>query len=133
MIRHDAETDSVNVFVCCTYNDSAMNEYSDSFEFLQEYSAEFKERQALSRVSNSIVECRWKDKGICAQWREILGESATSWRNVSAKPGCRALETQSKLVQVHLDAGSHERAARIGNGNVSEGVRKALAQYVSND
>ena len=110
-----------------------MNEYSDSFEFLQEYSTEFKERQALSRISNSIVECRWKDKGVCAQWREITGESATPWRNVFAILSSKASDSSNMSVQIHLDPVSHEKAVRIGNGDAAEGIRKALAQYVIND
>jgi hypothetical protein len=35
-----------------------------------------------------------------------------------------------KRVQVYLDAESLARAARIGNGNVSAGIRKALKQAV---
>jgi len=31
-----------------------------------------------------------------------------------------------KRVNVYLDAASLERAAELGNGNVSEGIRKAL-------
>lgn len=35
--------------------------------------------------------------------------------------------TGGKRVQVYLDAESLDRAANLGNGNVSEGIRKALA------
>ncbi len=104
-----------------------MNEYSDSFEFLQEHSAEFKERQALSRVSNSIVECRWRSQGVCAQWREIANECATPWNNVYALPGT---SEQRISIQIDLDALSHEKAIRIGEGDATEGIRKALAQYL---
>jgi len=110
-----------------------MNEYSDSFELLQEYCAEFKEHQALSRISNSIVECRWKDKGVCTQWREIVGESATPWRSVFALRSGAASESDNIPVQIYLDPVSHGKAIRIGNRDVAEGIRKALAQYVSND
>lgn len=110
-----------------------MNEYSDSFEFLQEYSVEFVERQALSRISNSIVECRWKDKGICAQWREIVGESATPWLNVFAMRSDTASNPDNMPVQIHLDPVSHGKAIRIGNGDAAEGIRKALAQYLGDD
>ena len=109
-----------------------MNEYSDSFEFLQEYSAEFKERQALSRISNSIVECRWKTKGITAEWREIAGDYASPWFSVSAAAPRKSAGnggTRGKRVQVTLDAESFAKAERIGNGNVSEGLRLALACY----
>ena len=110
-----------------------MNEYSDSFEFLQEYSAKFRERQARTRVSNSIVECRWKNEGVCAQWREITGESATSWHSVYATPSEKESDFRNISVQVHLDAISHEKAIRIGDGDASEGIRKALAHYVTSD
>ena len=109
-----------------------MNEYSDSFEFLQAYSAEFMERQALSRISNSIVACRWKAKGITAEWREIAGDFASPWFSVSATVPRKSTENggkHGKRVQVTLDAESHAKAERIGNGNVSEGLRLALACY----
>lgn len=104
-----------------------MNEYSDSFEFLQERSAEFKERQALSRVSNSIVECRWRSQGVCAQWREIADECATPWISVYARPDS---SEQRLSMHIELDALSHEKALRIGDGDATEGIRKALAQYL---
>jgi len=107
-----------------------MNEYSDSFEFLQEYSAEFKERQALSRVSNSIVECRWRSKDVCAQWREIAGGNATPWSSVYAMPGNIELKAQCISIQIQLDALSHEKATLIGDGDVNEGIRRALAHYL---
>jgi hypothetical protein len=109
-----------------------MNEYSDSFEFLQAYSAEFVERQALSRISNAIVECRWKTKGVTAEWREIAGEVAGPWFSVSATAPRKSAGVgakRGKRAQVMLDAESHAKAARIGNGNVSEGLRRALACY----
>lgn len=110
-----------------------MNEYSDSFEFLQEYSAEFKERQALSRVSNSIVECRWKTKGITAEWREIAGGCAGPWFSVSATAPRRRVVYRGKRVQVLLDAHSLEKAERIGGGNLCDGIRRALACYEISD
>ncbi len=112
-----------------------MNEYSDSFEFLQAYSAEFTERQALSRISNSIVECRWKTKGITAEWREIAGDSASPWFSVSATAPRKLAENGGRRgkrgtrVQLTLDAESFAKAERIGNSNVSEGLRRALACY----
>ncbi|MFT3850833.1 MAG: hypothetical protein QM739_19905 [Propionivibrio sp.] len=106
-----------------------MNEYSDSFQFLQEHSAEFKERQALSRISNSIVECRWKTEGITAEWREIAGDCASPWFSVSATAQRKPVENRGKRVQVLLDADSLEKAERIGNGNVSDGIRRALACF----
>lgn len=110
-----------------------MNEYSDSFEFLQEYSAEFKERQARSRVSNSIVECRWKTKGITAEWREIACGCAGPWFSVSATAPRRRVANRGKRVQVLLDADSLEKAERIGGGNLSDGIRRALACYEASD
>ena len=104
-----------------------MNEYSDSFEFLQAYSPAFKERQALSRVSNAIVECRWKVTGITAEWREITGGYAGPWFQVSADKPRKPPQRRSHRVQVFLDDDAYQKAIRIGNGNVSDGIRAALA------
>lgn len=110
-----------------------MNEYSDSFEFLQEYSPEFKERQALSRISNAIVECRWKVSGVTAEWREITGGYAGPWFSVSAvKPRKPALR-RGRRVQVLLDDDAYEKARRLGKGNVGEGIRAALADVDCTD
>lgn len=38
----------------------------------------------------------------------------------------RPAEVGGKRVQVYLDKASLEAAARLGNGNVSEGIRRAL-------
>ena len=35
-----------------------------------------------------------------------------------------------KRVNVYLDAASLARAAKLGNGNVSAGIRKALREFV---
>ena len=43
------------------------------------------------------------------------------------RPAGRPPEIGGKRVNVYLDAASLEYAARLGNGNVSEGIRKALA------
>lgn len=44
------------------------------------------------------------------------------------RPVGRPVEVRGKRVQVYLDAESLEIAARLGAGNVSEGLRKALRQ-----
>ena len=43
-------------------------------------------------------------------------------------PGRPAELTDGKRVNVYLDAASLERAAQLGNGNVSEGIRIALSK-----
>ena len=80
-----------------------MNEYSDSFEFLQAYSPEFMERQALSRISNAIVECRWKVSGVTAEWREITGGYAGPWFSVSALKPRKPWINQPDCLHCHLE------------------------------
>ena len=45
-----------------------------------------------------------------------------------AKPGRPSEMAGGKAVKVYLDAESIASATRLGNGNVSEGIRKALKQ-----
>lgn len=47
---------------------------------------------------------------------------------VANDPGRPAELTGGKRVNVYLDAASLDRAAELGNGNVSEGIRIALAK-----
>lgn len=110
-----------------------MNEYSDSFEFLQAYSPEFMERQALSRISNAIVECRWKVSGVTAEWREITGGYAGPWFSVSALKPRKPAQRHGRRVQVLLDDNDYEKALRLGNGNVSDGILAALSNVESQD
>lgn len=42
------------------------------------------------------------------------------------RPVGRPAEVSGKRVQVYLDAESLAIAAKLGNGNVSDGIRKAL-------
>lgn len=107
-----------------------MNEYSDSFEFLQKHSPEFIERQVMSRVSDAIVECRWVVEGESAQWREILSDNATGWHTVAATPAKGRPLTRGQRVRVWIDAEAYDKALRIGDGDAGEGVRKALALFV---
>ena len=44
------------------------------------------------------------------------------------RPVGRPSDVDGKRVQVYLDAESLKTAARLGYGNVSEGIRKALKQ-----
>lgn len=44
------------------------------------------------------------------------------------RPVGRPAEVGGKRVQVYLDSESLAIAAKLGNGNVSEGIRKALKQ-----
>ncbi len=44
------------------------------------------------------------------------------------RPVGRPSDVDGKRVQVYLDAESIAIATRLGNGNVSEGIRKALKQ-----
>lgn len=44
------------------------------------------------------------------------------------RPVGRPSDVDGKRVQVYLDVESLKTAARLGNGNVSEGIRKALKQ-----
>lgn len=107
-----------------------MNEYSDSFEFLQKHSPEFIERQVVSRVSDSIVECRWVVEGESAQWREILGENASGWHTVAATTAEGGPVMRGQRVRVWIDAEAYDKALRIGDGDAGEGLRKALALFV---
>ena len=107
-----------------------MNEYSDSFEFLQKHSSEFIERQVMSRVSDSIVECRWVVEGESAQWREILGDNASGWHTVAATPTRGKPVMRGQRVRVWIDAAAYDKALRIGDGDAGEGLRKALALFV---
>lgn len=60
---------------------------------------------------------------------EIYAEALDS---VSGKrPVGRPAEISGKRVQVYLDAASLDAAAKLGNGNVSEGIRTALLQRSS--
>lgn len=45
------------------------------------------------------------------------------------RPVGRPANIGGKRVQVYLDEASLAKAARLGNGNVSEGIRKALQMY----
>lgn len=45
---------------------------------------------------------------------------------VEKRPVGRPSDIDGKRVQVYLDAESLKTAAGLGNGNVSEGIRKAL-------
>lgn len=45
---------------------------------------------------------------------------------VEKRPVGRPSDIDGKRVQVYLDAESLKTAAYLGNGNVSEGIRKAL-------
>lgn len=42
------------------------------------------------------------------------------------RPVGRPSDVDGKRVQVYLDAESMKTAARLGNGNISDGIRKAL-------
>lgn len=44
------------------------------------------------------------------------------------RPVGRPAEVGGQRVQVYLDAGSLAIAAKMGNGNVSEGIRTALSE-----
>ena len=44
------------------------------------------------------------------------------------RPVGRPTDVGGKRVQVYLDVKSLDIAAKLGNGNVSEGIRKALKQ-----
>lgn len=44
------------------------------------------------------------------------------------RPVGRPAEVGGKRVQVYLDSGSLAIAAKMGNGNVSEGIRTALSE-----
>lgn len=44
------------------------------------------------------------------------------------RPIGRPADVGGKRVQVYLDEKSLDLAAKLGNGNVSEGIRKALKQ-----
>ena len=44
------------------------------------------------------------------------------------RPVGRPAEVDGKRVQVYLDTKSLAIAAKLGNGNVSDGIRKALKQ-----
>ena len=45
------------------------------------------------------------------------------------RPVGRPADVGGKRVQVYLDAESLAIAAKLGNGNVSEGIRKALKHF----
>lgn len=49
------------------------------------------------------------------------------------RPVGRPAEVGGKRVQVYLDAESLAIAAKLGNGNVSDGIRKALKQAPNDD
>jgi len=48
------------------------------------------------------------------------------------RPVGRPANVGGKRVQVYLDADSLAIAAKLGNGNVSDGIRKALKQSTQN-
>ena len=48
------------------------------------------------------------------------------------RPVGRPADVGGKRVQVYLDAESLSIAAKLGTGNVSEGIRKALAECEKN-
>lgn len=51
--------------------------------------------------------------------------------DAAAIRGRPALMANGKRVNVYLDAASLEKAARLGDGNVSEGIRRALTLEAS--
>lgn len=104
-----------------------MNEYSASFNFLRKHSPAFVERQAVSCVSNLIVECRWNVPGVSAQWREISEGKASPWHLVAASSDAGD-RSDGRLVTVFLDSESLSKAVRLGAGNIEEGIRLALGQ-----
>lgn len=104
-----------------------MNEYSASFDFLRKHSAAFVERQAMSCVSNLIVECRWNVPGVSAQWREISEGKASPWYQVSASVDATE-RLDGRAVSIFLDSDSLASAVRLGGGNIEEGIRLALSR-----
>lgn len=59
--------------------------------------------------------------------RHANGSKATLTADIEPKPVGRPSALDSgKRVNVYLDASSLDAAAKIGNGNVSEGIRLAL-------
>lgn len=47
------------------------------------------------------------------------------------RPVGRPSEINGKRVQVYLDDESLKAAAQLGNGNISEGIRKALKRAIA--
>ncbi len=86
------------------------------------------EAQAAELAAAGTKCCiRWsrESDGQVAYWGPAGAALKPHWY---AKPG-RPEEMQGgKRVQVYLDAESLAIAAKLGNGNVSDGIRKALKQ-----
>ena len=59
-------------------------------------------------------------------WTRMPESINECWSAVGAKVGRPTEMTGGKAVKVYLDAKSIAAAQRLGNGNVSEGIRKAL-------
>lgn len=84
---------------------------------------------AAKNAAQSGVRCyiKWSrdSDGQSAYW----GPSGTCFEAyIYSAPGRPAEMEGGKRVQVYLDAKSLEIAARLGGGNVSEGIRQALKQ-----
>lgn len=54
----------------------------------------------------------------------------TKRRKNAPGAGRPAIKPHGKNVMVYLHEDDHKKAAEIGNGNVSAGVREALRKYV---
>ncbi len=49
------------------------------------------------------------------------------------EPGRPEAMTEGRRVQVYLDAKTIEEARKLGDGNLSNGIRRALEQVASNN
>ena len=85
--------------------------------------------EAAEQAAENGTKCciRWSrsSDGQVAYWGPSGAAFKPHWY---AKPGRPTEMAGGKAVKVYLDAESIAIATRLGNGNVSEGIRKALKQ-----
>jgi hypothetical protein len=85
--------------------------------------------EAAEATAEAGTKCciRWSrsSDGQVAYWGPSGAAFKPHWY---AKPGRPSEMSGGKAVKVYLDAESIAIATRLGNGNVSEGIRKALKQ-----
>ena len=108
--------------------DISGNQISGDYKIAREDFSEVE--QEAERLSESGKKC-------CIRWTRSSDEQTGYWGPTGAlfaphwyaKPGRPSEMSGGKKVNTYLDAESVSIATRLGNGNVSEGIRKALKHF----
>lgn len=84
---------------------------------------------AESALEQAIAESTGEFKSVgCIVGRATIESMMAAAKSVLIKPVGRPADVSGKKVNTYLDAESIAIATKLGKGNVSEGIRKALKQ-----